>query len=678
MFKKWLVLALAVTMTFSLAACSSKKENTEQPGQTTEESGTTEEVKASGQYDTLVVGVNDMNRVFSPFFYSSAYDNQIIEQVFSEIMELNASNELIPNAGNVTHEEIAGDNGEVSQVKYTVKLNEGMTFSDGKPVTIDDLLFTYYVYADPMYDGMSVFNSLDIDGLKEYYYDTPDYSDKMKEIEEQSKTVSDEEVLAVINASTDADMESYGAEYINDALGLGFDAAASDFKEQVREAYFEQNKADWDTYAAQAQTEKFSELKKGYITGNIEDGIDVESIKGIERVDDLTCTVLMNSVDINAERQLALVPIMPKHYYGVGADGKEFVKGDLSMAKEKNETPLGSGPFVYQGFDNNIVTLNANPNYFKGAPKFPNLKFQVVNENNKVDSVILGEIDITDPSASKEIMTQLDENGIEYSLVDNNGYGYIAINSDRIKDKNVRKGLMHLMNRKPAIESYYGELASVIERPMTTTLAEYPQDATEYYAYDPTKAAEYFEMAGYKKDASGKLVNEDGKQLRVEICISQLATHPSAAILTQMKTDMDTLGAEFVISDVDTNVLFDRMNNNDVDMWVAAWGNSNDCDLTQIFHSSKAGMAGANVTYLKDDKLDSLLTEVVKTVDLEERKKLVAEELEIIMDWAVYMPVYQRKNLVIYNPEVINMDTIPETTSPYWTYEDVMEMIELK
>ena len=43
---------------------------------------------------------------------------------------------------------------------------------------------------------------------------------------------------------------------------------------------------------------------------------------------------------------------------------------------------------------------------------------------------------------------------------------------------------MHLMTREQAIATYYGELAEVIERPMTPTLAEYPQDAKEYWVYD--------------------------------------------------------------------------------------------------------------------------------------------------------------------------------------------------
>ena len=81
-------------------------------------------------------------------------------------------------------------------------------------------------------------------------------------------------------------------------------------------------------------------------------------------------------------------------------------------------------------------------------------------------------------------MDELEANGIEYSLVGNPGYGYIAISAKRVPELKVREGLMHLMTREQAVNTYYGELAQVIERPMTPTLAEYPQDAEEYWGYD--------------------------------------------------------------------------------------------------------------------------------------------------------------------------------------------------
>lgn len=572
-FKKFLAMTLIGTMTLSLVACNSGGNTTGDTSVSTKQG----QGETKSEFDTMVVGVNELNGIFNPFFYSTAFDSYIFGPVFSQVSIVDDDNNLIDDAGNISFKEIKDDAGNIKQVEYTIKLQEGLTFSDGKPVTIDDYIFGLYVLLDPAYDGISTLNTLNIVGLKEY--------------------------------------------------------------------------------------------KEG--------GDAVTEISGIKKVDDLTCTVTINGVNIIGDKQLAQQPIMPKHYYGVGDDGTEFEKGDMTVPKSRNSLPMGSGSYIFKSYENNIATLEANPNYFKGAPKTPNLKFQVVAEANKVDVVANGEVDVTDPAADKEIMARLETEGIEYNLTDNNGYGYIGIDANRITDINVRKGLMHLMNREPAVKSYFGDLAEVLERPMTSTLAEYPQDAKPYYTYDKAKALEYFTAAGYKKDANGKLVDANGNQLKVEVGVGDLKSHPTAGIFSQMKNDMEEMGAELIVSDLQFNVLSDRMNSGDLDMFALAWGNSNHADLTQIFHSSSADGSGSNRYNLKDPEVDKLLEQVAVTLDLEERKELVAKELDLIMENAVVMPVYQRKNLNIFSDN-LKIDTVYRTESPYHTFRDEYNVIEMK
>ena len=45
------------------------------------------------------------------------------------------------------------------------------------------------------------------------------------------------------------------------------------------------------------------------------------------------------------------------------------------------------------------------------------------------------------------------------------------------------------------------------------------------------------------------------------------------------------------------------------------------------------------------------------TADQEYRKSVYKQCLDIILDWAVEIPIYQRQNCVIYSPERINADT---------------------
>ena len=633
--------------------------------------------------DTLVIGTSSFNGVFSPFFYNSAYDKEVFSPVLESVSELDENNELIDNAGHVDEGVVKGE-GDNQTTTYTIKLNEGMTFSDGEAVTIDDLIFTYKVYADPNYDGIATFRTaVAIQGMNEYYYDVPDYEAKVKEIaKEAEEKAADKD--AFIQYLVDSKLDGWYTAVDQDPDGEGGDF--TNWTEYLKKYNITISEADAKDEAkllaalAECEYTNFkdgydavsyytNQLQKEYIQGNLEDGIDVEEISGIKKIDDLTCEVTINGVSVNAARDLGLVEIMPEHYYGDG-----YTKGNLDPVKAKNGTPMGSGPFKFVSNKNNVVTLERNENYRLGSPKLKYIKLQVINEEQKLQAIMNGEIDITDPSASKEAIEELKANGTKYDLVDNPGYGYIAISAKRVPDQKVREGLMHLMMREQAIKTYYAEVAKVIERPMTPTPAEYPDDAKEYWGYDTEKALECFKEAGYEQK-NGKLV-KDGQQLKVSVAISGASNHPSTPILTQMKSDLAKLGGELVIEDIDNAVLFDRIDNDDLDMWVAAWGNATDCDLTQMFGSEYTKKGGSNRTWVQDAELDKMLAETMTILDLEERKAQVAKELDLIMSWATYMPVYQRSNMFAYSSNV-NMDTIPKNTSTYYDYRNELEKLEL-
>ena len=51
---------------------------------------------------------------------------------------------------------------------YNLKLRDDVVFSDGTPLTADDVIFSMYVYADMDYDGYATFSGTPIKGLQNY------------------------------------------------------------------------------------------------------------------------------------------------------------------------------------------------------------------------------------------------------------------------------------------------------------------------------------------------------------------------------------------------------------------------------------------------------------------------------------------------------------------------------
>lgn len=635
-----------------------------------------------GGGDTIVIGTEQWNGVFTPIYANNLQDQKISEAVIETILEANVNNELIDNLGSI-EEKTFEENGE-KKTLYTIKLSDGVKFSDGEALTIDDVIFSYKVLADPNYDGTATFRTaVNIEGMNEYYYDNPDYSASVKKIETESQKAAkdkDQFIQYLVESKCDGmyvaiDEDPDGedgpltswADYINQNGGKIAEADAKDeakVLQALAEVEYAKNQANYD-----AATYYYEKMSKELVSEGLSDGIDVPEIIGIKKVDDLSCEITVDGVDMNARRQLGSVGIVPEHYYGKG-----YEKGKLDGVKALNEKPLGTGAYKFVSNKDNVVTMEANEDYRLGAPKTKYLKFQVIETQQKPDAIINGDIDITDPSASQETVGQMDDAGIEYKLVDNNGYGYIAVSAKRIPDKNVREGLMHLMTREQAVSTYYGKVAEVLERPMSSVFAEYPKDAKEYWGYDTEKALECFKKAGYEQK-DGKLV-KDGKQLIVEVAIGDAKSHPATPIFTQMKNDMEAMGAKLNISDTDLSILINRTQNDDVDMWCMAWSNATDCDLTQMFGSEYTKAGGSNRTWIKDKELDKLLAQVRETLDLEKRKELVAQELDLIMSWATYMPVYQRKNMWAFSSNV-NMDSIPKEFSTFYTFYNELEKLEL-
>lgn len=667
--------AIAATLMIALSACGNKDGSN---GNDNLDSGASDK---KGKYDTLVVGVNELNGDFLPIFSTSDFDKDVYNQVTNYIISTDPDGS--PVADGATFEQpLEYEKDGKTYTDYVFTIIDGLKFSDGTDVTTDDIIFTYKVLLDPFYDGSHTLYTTPIVGMNEYRYDDPNYAEKIVAIEVEAENISENEIMAEIEKAANSYVEQ-DAEEIADDIGFKNEDgltgnALKDELTKLTIQYLKDNK--YDDYKEEAIFQKKSELTKQYVTENLSKGTaNVPEIEGIQKIDDKTIKITIEGIDPKAIWNLGEEKIHSEKFYGTNDRGETWKKGDLSIIKEKNNIPFGSGPYVFESFENNVVSLKANPYYFKGEPIIKNLKFQVTNENNKIEGVRLGDFDITDPSASIEAVEEVKNAGFHYTLTDNLGYGYIGISASRVPDVNVRKGLMHLMNRHPAIETYYGtELASVLERPMSQTIAwAYPSDAKEFYEFSPEKALECFKAAGYEQVTNGGSVSleKDGKQLRYEIYIGGGSTmnHPSAPILTQMKLEMDKLGAALEIQDVPTNILFDKYQSDQADMWVAAWASDQDPDMFQLYHSQSPG----NYYKIKDNKLDDLMSKARQTNDQSIRKALYKEALDIIMDWAIEMPVYQRKNMIIFNPEVIKVETLPETITPFYKWYRDIEKLEL-
>ncbi len=125
-----------------------------------------------GNADAFVIMTEQLDGLFNPFFSTSAPDGTIVAMTQIGMLGSNYVNGEVEVAYGEDHAVVVKDYEIVENADdtttYTFVLKNGILFSDGHPLTMEDVLFNYYVYLDPVYTGSSTLYSTDIVGLSEY------------------------------------------------------------------------------------------------------------------------------------------------------------------------------------------------------------------------------------------------------------------------------------------------------------------------------------------------------------------------------------------------------------------------------------------------------------------------------------------------------------------------------
>ena len=729
----------------------------------------------------LVVGYAAFNEKFSPFFSETEYDQDVWVMTSLGLLNSDRQGQIIMNgiegethAYNGTDYTYYGpadceivENAD-GTVDYNFTMRDDIVFSDGEKVTIDDVIFSMYVLCDPTYDGNSTLYAVPIQGMAAYRSgmttlakalaaagrDNTDFTYWTEEQQTKFWDNIDKGLVPFAQGIVDACVEAGAADEGDVAAAgaaWGFSGEAKtveDLALEIGEQYgwsfsaMEKEVGNSDALADMMDEDVYAD----YPTIGVKTGDSAANISGIKKTGDYSMTVTLDKVDATAIYQLG-VTIAPMHYYGDPSlydyDNNQFgfPKGDLSSVRAKTTSPMGAGPYKYIKYEDGVVYFEANDSYFLGAPKTKYLNFQqCMSDDDKLNGVITGTIDIADPSFSNDTVEaiekanggELDGDKITTNTVDNLGYGYLGISSACVNvggepgseaSKDLRKAFATVFSvyRNVAIESYYGERASVINYPISNTSWAAPQptddgykvafsvdvngndiytsDMTAEQRYDAALQAAlgYFEAAGYTVEDGKLTAAPEGAKLEYEVQIPADGSgdHPSFMMISEASKALATIGMNLIVTDLsDSSGLWDGIDARQVDMWCAAWSATVDPDMYQIYYSDVAdhngdpgigknpyggpAQGGSNKMYcIADADLDSMILTARESLDQSYRKTMYKACLDIVVDWAVEVPVYQRQNAIIFSTERVNMSTMtPDITTFYKWYAEI-ENIEL-
>lgn len=408
--------------------------------------------------------------------------------------------------------------------------------------------------------------------------------------------------------------------------------------------------------------------------------------------------------------------------YGVKFNDSTFMN-NVVKAPSKLGVPVGAGPYkasretglgndLYPGknefLNNNRVYYERNT-YFdtldgveNGGPiqnaKVKYFQYKIVNSSVLLQSLEKKEIDVGTPNATTENLNAL--NGATMShltskMVWTNGYGYVGINAGKIANVWLRRAIIKAMNTD-MIMGYYksDDLASIIYRPMSIQSWAYPDSVTTYrgttrdnydvdYIYDGTGREIVSMLAdhGYNVSADGSKVISDPNGKAIEEMTFTIAgesdDHPAYQMFKNAQEVLKKIG-------INVNVKTDqfalkKLASGQLTVWAAAWGSTIDPDMYQVYHKDSTAGSTLNWGYREIkadrakygyenqviDELSALIDQGRETTTQNTRKTTYWEALDLVMELAVEMPTYQRRDLTVYNKNKIDTNTLNQNPTAF-------------
>lgn len=494
---------------------------------------------AQKRTDTIIVGLTDPSGAFTPYFQQSGYDGNVSSLLYASLVTVDDKG--VPTPELAESWDVSDD-----QLTYTFHLRKDLKFSDGSPLTADDLAFTWTIQYDKAYEGGSQLPSLNVKGGKAYKEGTAVAVEGIKVIDPQ--TIS-------------ATLEKPNA----------------------------------------------------------------------------TALVLLGS------------NVLSKAYYG-----KDYKFGELDYIKKLHEHPLGDGPYKLEKFiPGQEVRFVANENYFKGKPKTEHFIYKTT-EGDVWQFVETGEVDYASFSATEENIEKLKALGfvniIPYTP---STYGYMQVNlkHEQLKDKLVRQAIVYGLDRQSIYVDAAQGAGSIANIPASPISWSYTEEGINPYKYDPEKAKQLLDEAGWKVGAGG-IREKDGKPLTIHYLGSK--SKNTDIFIAVAKENFEAIGIKFepeVFADF--NSLVSKVEGGDYDL--VSFSTSMLTDPSDGFMQFFDG----EITDYDNPKFLELYNKALATTDIEERKAVYKELYQLFNDELPVIFTSYKKTVYAYNGRIENLSVSP-------------------
>lgn len=281
--------------------------------------------------------------------------------------------------------------------------------------------------------------------------------------------------------------------------------------------------------------------------------------------------------------------------------------------------PIGTGPFIVEQFDPSLgVTLKANPNHWRGAPKLDQVTVKLIPEQAaRITALETGEIDLTWTVPDDQVGKLSNNPDLVVDKVTTMSNIVLWFNTQRaFQDAETRRALWSAVDFDAIIGALYPNTGTKMEGPLPGTV--FGASKQTPYEYDPEGAKATLEAKGFDFDATVKvLMNNSTYKPLVDAILADWAR---IGVKGEVDLQEPAVGTQRLLAlDWDISIIQPIITN------------TGDAD----YNLGRLYTCAANRTTYCDPALDALLSEAGSISDQARRAELYAEAGKIIWDNAI-------------------------------------------
>jgi peptide/nickel transport system substrate-binding protein len=310
------------------------------------------------------------------------------------------------------------------------------------------------------------------------------------------------------------------------------------------------------------------------------------------------------------------MPVHPRHLL----EGQDVTRSQLAR------NPVGTGPYRFKEWlVGEKIVLESNADYFEGQPFIKRVVLRIIPDTStqflELQTGSLDFMGLSPLQFDRQTETPAFRRLYNKYRYLNFGYTYLGYNLNRplFQDKRVRQALAFAINKQELVDGVllgYGVAATGPYKPDTWV---YNPDVVKY-DYDPEKARQLLQQAGWQDTDGDGIRDKEGKSLAFTIVTNQgndLRSKTGEIIQRRFKE----IGVDVQLRIIEwATFLKEFINPGNFDATILGWTGGPEPDQYNIWHSSKTGPRQLNFIGFKNAEVDQLLEDGRRVFDQQQRK----------------------------------------------------------